>query len=137
MRSESNERMLGMARLEHVNVTVADPDKTAAMLCGLFDWKVRWAGAGMTTGRTVHVGDDDSYVALFSYGDPTPAREESYRTRAGLNHIAVVVDDLDGTEARVKAAGYVPGNHADYEPGRRFYFREENGLEIEVVSYRR
>ena len=27
-----------MTRLEHVNVTVADPDKTAAVLCDLFGW---------------------------------------------------------------------------------------------------
>ena len=123
-----------MARLEHVNVTVADPDGTAEVLCALFDWKVRWAGAGMQTGRTVHVGDDSSYVALFSYGAPEELRQESYRTRGGLNHIAVVVDDLDATEARVKRAGFVPGNHANYEPGRRFYFVEGNGIEIEVVS---
>ena len=57
-----------MARLEHVNVTVADPDAAAAVLCALFDWNVRWSGPGMSTGRTVHVGDDSSYVALFSYG---------------------------------------------------------------------
>ncbi|HMS96577.1 MAG TPA: VOC family protein [Tabrizicola sp.] len=124
-----------MARLEHVNVTVADPDAAAAVLCALFDWKVRWAGPGMTTGRTVHVGDDSSYVALFSYGGPEAMQQESYRTRGGLNHIAVVVDDLDATEARVKRAGFVPENHADYEPGRRFYFVEGNGIEIEVVSY--
>ncbi len=124
-----------MARLEHVNVTVADPDAAAATLCALFDWKVRWAGPGMTTGRTVHVGDETSYLALFSYGKPEAARQESYRTRAALNHIPVVVDDIVATEARVKAAGFVPGNHADYEPGRRFYFVESNGIEIEVVSY--
>lgn len=124
-----------MARLEHVNVTVADPDAAAAVLCGLFDWNVRWAGPGMTTGRTVHVGDATSYVALFSYGDPEQPRQESYRTRGGLNHIAVVVGDLDATEARVKAAGFLPGEVYDYEPGRRFYFVETNGIEIEVVEY--
>ena len=124
-----------MARLEHVNFTVADPDATAAELCALFDWQVRWAGPGMTTGRTVHVGGADSYVALFSYGGVQAAAPDSYRTVGGMNHLAVVVDDLDATEARVKAAGYVPINHADYEPGRRFYFRERNGVEIEVVSY--
>lgn len=124
-----------MARLEHVNVTVRDPDGTARVLCDLFGWKVRWAGAGMTTGRTVHVGNEDSYVALFSYGDPDAMGQESYRTAGGLNHIAVVVDNLDATEARVKRAGFLPENHADYEPGRRFYFRETNGIEIEVVSY--
>jgi catechol 2,3-dioxygenase-like lactoylglutathione lyase family enzyme len=124
-----------VSRLEHVNVTVADPDKTAAVLCRLFGWHIRWAGAGMQTGRSVHVGEKDSYVALFTYGDAAERMQESYRTRAGLNHIGVVVDDLDETEARIKDAGYITESHADYEPGRRFYFTEENGVEIEVVSY--
>ena len=61
--------------------------------------------------------------------------ETSYEVKNGLNHIAVVVDDLDATEMRVKAAGYVPGEVYDYDPGRRFYFREENGIEFEIVSY--
>ncbi len=124
-----------MTRLEHVNVTVGDPDRTAAMLCDLFGWHIRWQGAGMTTGRTVHVGNDDSYIALFSYGDPATSSESSYDVKAGLNHIAVVVDDLEVAEARVKVAGYQPGQQYDYEPGRRFYFHEENGIEFEVVSY--
>ncbi len=124
-----------MARLEHVNVTVADPDASAAMLCELFDWKVRWSGAAMTSGHTVHVGNDTSYLALFSYGAADGPSQESYRTRGGLNHIAVVVDDLDATEARVRSAGFLPGEVFDYEPGRRFYFVEANGIEIEVVEY--
>jgi catechol 2,3-dioxygenase-like lactoylglutathione lyase family enzyme len=126
---------MDMARLEHVNVTVADPDKTAALLCGLFDWQERWAGRGMQTGRTVHVGGADSYVALFSYGDPVEGERESYRTRGGLNHIAVVVEDLETAEGRIRTAGYVTENHADYEPGRQLYFTEENGIEIQVVCY--
>jgi catechol 2,3-dioxygenase-like lactoylglutathione lyase family enzyme len=124
-----------MARLEHVNVTVADPDAAAQTLCALFDWKVRWAGPGMETGRTVHVGDNSSYLALFTFGTPEKGRQESYRTIGGLNHIAVVVDDLQRTMERVKAAGFVPGDVHDYEPGKRFYFVEANGIEIEVVSY--
>jgi catechol 2,3-dioxygenase-like lactoylglutathione lyase family enzyme len=124
-----------MTRLEHVNVTVADPDRTAQSMCDLFGWKVRWAGPGMETGRSVHVGDEASYLALFSYGKPEDGRQESYRTKGGLNHIAVVVDDFEDTRARVMAAGFVPGEVHDYEPGRRFYFREANGIEIEVVSY--
>jgi catechol 2,3-dioxygenase-like lactoylglutathione lyase family enzyme len=124
-----------MTRLEHVNVTVADPDKTAALLCGLFGWHVRWQGVGMETGRTVHVGSDESYVALFSYGDAMAAQEDTYRTRGGMNHIAVVVDDLDAVQRRVVAAGYVAGAQRHYEPGKRFYFREENGIEVEVVCY--
>ena len=52
-----------------------------------------------------------------------------------LNHIAVTVEDLDATEAKIIAAGYETENHGDYEPGRRFYFHDENRLEYEVVSY--
>ena len=38
-------------------------------------------------------------------------------------------------EAKIKALGYPTHSHADYEPGRRFYFDDENGIEFEVVSY--
>ncbi|MGZ9810565.1 VOC family protein [Pseudoroseicyclus sp. H15] len=126
-----------MARLEHVNVTVADPVATAEMLCKLFGWQIRWQGTAIHGGHTVHVGGDDTYLALYT-GPGGRAQQEasdSYSQRAGLNHIGVVVDDLDAAEAGVTAAGYEPHSHADYEPGRRFYFREENGVEIEVVSY--
>ena len=46
-----------------------------------------------------------------------------------------VVDDLDATEARILAAGIETFSHADYEPGRRFYFNDADGIEFEVVSY--
>lgn len=126
-----------MARLEHVNVTVADPDATAAMLIDLFGWHVRWSGGAIHGGRTIHVGSDADYVAVYSGPDGAPVdpTDSSYVTRGGLNHIGVVVDDLDAVEAKVKARGYAPHSHADYEPGRRFYFHEENGVEIEVISY--
>lgn len=124
-----------MARLEHVNVTVGDPAATAAWLGEVFGWHIRWQGQAINGGTTVHVGEEGTYLALY-----VPVREvadgpESYGLRGGLNHIGVVVDDLDGTEARVQAAGFRPHHHADYEPGRRFYFRDNDGIEWEVVSY--
>ena len=124
-----------MARLEHLNVTVRDPDATAAMLVDLFGWRVRWQGAAIHGGRSIHVGGADSYLAVYAGLGAQVAAGKSYVQRGGLNHIGIVVDDLDAVEKRVKAHGYEPVNHADYEPGRRFYFREENGIEIEVVSY--
>lgn len=57
-------------------------------------------------------------------------------TRNGsLNHIAVVVDDLDATEAKIKAHGCITSNHRDYEPGRRFYFHDADEIDCEVVEY--
>ena len=53
--------------LEHVNMTVADPERTAALLCELFDWKIRWHGSAMNgEGMTYHVGSENSYLALYA-----------------------------------------------------------------------
>lgn len=123
------------AALEHVNVTVSNPEKTAQRLCELFGWKIRWQGSAIHGGFTVHVGAEDSYLAVYSKDKPRDPASESYFTRGGLNHIGITVSDLDAVEAKVKAMGYAPYNHADYEPGRRFYFDDEDGIEFEVVSY--
>jgi len=121
------------ATLEHVNVTVSDPERSAALLAALFGWQVRWHGPSKHGGRTVHVGGRASYVALYSGApkDPAPAAAAEQR----LQHIAVEVDDLDAVEQRVIAAGYRPHNHGDYAPGRRFYFHDADGIEFEIVSY--
>lgn len=121
--------------IEHINLTVADPDKTASMLCQLFDWHIRWSGDSMLNGYTVHVGDEDQYLALYRPGKTPATASDSYSMINGLNHIAIVVDDLADIEGRVMQAGYEPNNHGDYEPGKRFYFREENNIEFEIVSY--
>lgn len=124
-----------MTRLEHVNVTVRDSVATAGVLCDLFGWHIRWQGKAKNGGHTVHVGSDEDYLALYTPVDaPVPAPDAG-GILSGLNHIGLVVQDLDAAEARIRAAGYVTENHADYEPGRRFYFTEANGVEIEVISY--
>ena len=127
-----------MATLEHVNITVPDPLATADMLAEVFGWHIRWQSSAMGgLGHSVHVGTDDSYLAVYSGTGPlTPAQPDgSYSSVVGLNHVGVMVDDLDATERAVTARGYATHSHADYEPGRRFYFHDENGVEFEVVSY--
>ncbi|MHC8492491.1 VOC family protein [Thalassospira sp. SM2505] len=129
------------AYLEHVNFTVSDPAKTAQHLHDWFGWEVRWKGPSINDGETYHVGNSSSYVALYSPGNAdgksgtAEPNDNSYHTRGGMNHIAVVVEDLDATEEKIKASGFSTHNHADYEPGRRFYFRDGDDIEFEVVSY--
>ena len=122
-------------RIEHVNVTVSDPDRAAKLMESIFGWRIRWRGPSLNDGRTVHVGNGDHYVALYTPRDGG-LTEEDFRKGRPLNHIGVEVDDLDDTEARVAAAGLTPFSHGDYEPGRRFYFLDPDGIEYEVVSYR-
>lgn len=124
------------AVLEHINLTVSDPQATASLLCALFDWKVRWTGDAKMGGITYHVGEEDTYLAIYTlHGNATDPTPEFARVRGGLNHVGVLVDDLDEIERRVIAAGLTPHSHADYAPGRRFYFNDADDIEYEVVSY--
>lgn len=128
---------MSTAFLEHVNVTVSDVAATAKRLEAWFGWKVRWHGESIFGGVSYHIGNDTSYIAAYQPPKETSTLDEdaSYSIRGGLNHIAVVVDDLDATEERIKATGHTTRSHADYEPGKRFYFEDEDGIEFEVVSY--
>lgn len=125
-----------IGKLEHVNFTVKDPAKTAALMGDLFGWKIRWQGESLGGGFTIHVGSDDDYLALYTGpGGKQTAAQDNYSQLGGLNHVGVVMDDLDRVEANVLAAGLKTTNHGDYEPGRRFYFHDGDGIEYEVVSY--
>ena len=123
-------------RIEHVNITDADAERTSALMKALFDWTIRWSGRAQNGGYTIHVGSNEHYLALHTPGKAVRIPQGFAKGRP-LNHIAVEVDDLDAIEARVIAAGLKPFSHGDYEPGRRFYFLDPDGIEYEVVSYTR
>ena len=126
---------LGVAmNLEHANVTVRNPEESAAMLCRIFGWHIRWEGPSLMGGRTVHVGSDSSYLALYTPGDDPGERTHPDRV-GGLQHLGILVDDLDLVEARVRAEGIEPHTFMTYDPGRRFYFDDHDGIEFEVVAY--
>jgi len=121
---------------EHVNMTVSDPDKTAEMLVQLFGWHVRWAGESKYGGRTVHVGTDTHYVALYNLpGSKATEPDGSYTQVGAVNHLGILVEDLGAAEKRVLDLGIKTHSHQTYDPGSRFYFHDEDGIEYEVVSY--
>ncbi|MGA9252042.1 MAG: VOC family protein [Roseobacter sp.] len=126
---------MAAARLEHANITVSDAAKTAAWMIELFGWHQRWEGPTQDGGRSLHVGTENTYLALYQPTKMTDQAVSNYLTKGGLNHIAVVVDDLDGAETKAKDLGFAPHSHADYEPGRRFYFNDRDGIEFELVQY--
>ncbi|WP_088306702.1 VOC family protein [Novosphingobium sp. B 225] len=118
--------------LEHANITVSDPERSSALLRQLCGWHERWRGPSQLGGWTIHVGSERDYLAIYTTGAPVTER---FVKGAPLNHLGLVVDDLDAAEAVVIAAGLEPFNHMDYDPGRRFYFFDWDGIEFELVSY--
>jgi catechol 2,3-dioxygenase-like lactoylglutathione lyase family enzyme len=117
--------------IEHANLTVNDIERSSQFFQKLLGWRERWRGAAMNGGETIHVGDEHAYLALYTDGLP----HQRIAKGAPLNHVGQVVDDLDVAERIVLDAGQETFNHADYEPGRRFYFFDWDGIEFEVVSY--
>ncbi|MEZ5720969.1 MAG: VOC family protein [Paracoccaceae bacterium] len=122
-----------MARLEHVNITVTTPAPPPS-------GSARSSAGRCRKGGSIHGGTG---LACRRGGRLRGALCAAETDRGGggnyfawgLNHVGVVVDDLDAAEARETEAGFVPHSHADYEPGRRFYFHDGDGIEWEVVSY--
>lgn len=120
-------------RLEHVNLTVADLDRSIAFYCDLLDLHVRWKGPIDDTRLGAHVGDDDFYLALFEATKPRTIDRDYMRP--GVNHFGFVVDDLEATRARLTELGGSVHLEADYDPGRRIYFLDPDGNEVELVEY--
>jgi len=130
------------AHLEHANLTASNPDAMAAILCDIFDWQIRWSGEAMDNGYTVHVGGDNSYIAIYTNDRVRASNGSDGNSLKNLNHLGVVVSDLKSTEERVSAAGLKPHSHRHYDnqdsrfgPSSNFYFHMLDDLEIEVISY--
>jgi len=117
--------------LEHANITVSDPERSSALLQKLCGWHERWRGPSQLGGWTIHIGGERDYLAVYTNEQP----HGRFAKGQPLNHIGLVVDDLDAAEQVVIEAGLIPLNHADYKPGRRFYFFDWDGIEFELVSY--
>lgn len=120
-------------RLEHVNLTVSDVERAIRFYGGLFDLKVRWRGT-LDGGRpAAHIGGDAFYLALFQTNASGQAPYDY--TTIGVNHYGFVVDDLGDVLGRLDDLGVECHLMADYEPGRRAYFFDPDGIEVEVVEY--
>jgi len=122
---------MALGRIEHVNLTVTDIHRSAELFKALFGWQERWRGPSALGGETIHVGEKDTYLALFTDGKA----HDGQRKGQPLNHVGVVVDNLDAAERIVVEHGLEPFGREKYEPGERFYFFDWDGVEFEVVSY--
>ena len=125
-------------QIEHANISVSQPERHLSLLCALLGWEERWRGKSKNGGDTIHVGgkgDGATYIALYTDDEVEARGGAPFEKGEPFNHVGLLVDDLDAAEKVVAATGLEPFGHDDYEPGRRFYFHDWDGIEFEVVSY--
>ncbi|MDP6039712.1 MAG: VOC family protein [Candidatus Latescibacteria bacterium] len=126
-------------RLEHANITVESVDEGIRFLTTAFpDFKVRGDGRsenGEFKKHWLHVGNDQTYIALEEITPKTESGRRAYRD-VGFNHVGFVVNDLAEVIQRLQDVGYKTGDLAeeiDYR--QRTYIFDENGVEWEFVQY--
>ena len=94
------------------------------------------AGRTLLGDRWVHVGSDDTYLALQSARADSSEAWVPYGGRPGMNHLGYEVSDVESLRQRMLAAGFrestVPNQHPHR---RRVYFHDPEGNDWEFVEY--
>jgi hypothetical protein len=125
--------------MEHANITVDNIADTKRFLMTAFphfkvrggqktdhgDWQKEW----------IHLGTDEIYIALEEVTlEPTGSRTR--HEDPGINHIGIVVDDIDELATRLK--DYQVGEmmvEGDGPGRKRFYVHDGAGCEWEFIQY--
>ena len=126
-----------MARFLHTMVRITDPEKSRAFYEALgfaFDRDMDIVRDGQleATNYFFSLGDHESVLELTFNHD-----SRTYELGTGYGHIAVGVDDLDGTLERLAAQGIEPERppYQVREGGSRICFvRDPDGYRIELIE---
>ena len=145
-------------RVDHVNIVVADMERSLAFYVGLLgmrvtfeadltgDWIETVTGLPGVSARCVFCepSGGGARFELLQYLTPSGAAfaAASAANTLGLRHVALAVDDLDGLHARLTAAGtpFVSGpvTVPFSLPGvrkRLCYARDPDGALVELAEY--
>ena len=123
-------------KLEHANMAVRDIDGMIRFLQTAFpDFRIRGGGGSDNLkDRWVHVGNDDSYIALNQA--KSGKGWKPYTGKPGVNHLGLEVDDAEALRARLIAGGYRESTVPNAHPYRiRVYFYDPEGNDWEFVQY--
>lgn len=124
-------------RLEHANLCVHDIDGVIRFLQTAFpEFRVRRDTTDPDGERWVHVGTDETYIALNRASAEEERRGPPYKGRPGLNHLAYEVDDAGALRERLMSAGYKESTPPNAHPYRnRVYFYDPEGNDWEFIEY--
>lgn len=124
-------------RIEHANLAVRDVDGMIRFLQTAFpDFEIRWEGKTWQGARWVHVGTEETYLALNEAREQAPEPWVPYGGKPGLNHLGYEVEDVDALRERLSQAGYRDSTVPNAHPHRkRVYFYDAEGNDWEFVQY--
>jgi len=124
-------------RIDHANLNVADIDTMVEFLQTAFPgFGIRAEGVGWSGKRWLHVGTDDTYLALSEVSGRPAEPWVPYGDLPGTNHLGYEVDDVESLRARMLAAGYTESTVPNAHPHRRrVYFYDPEGRDWEFVQY--
>lgn len=124
-------------RLEHANLSVHDIDGVVRFLSTAFpEFRIRRDKTESDGLRWVHIGTDETYIALNQASPEAEKRGRPYRGRPGLNHLGFEVDDVGALRDRLAAAGYQESTPPNAHPYRkRVYFYDPDGNDWEFIEY--
>lgn len=124
-------------RLEHANVAVRDVDQIIQFLQTAFpDFAIRGEGKNAQGKRWVHIGNEDTYLALNEAPEAPPTKRAPYSAVPGMNHLGYEVSDVSALRERMRDAGYFDSTVPNDHPNRaRVYFYDPEGNDWEFVEY--
>jgi catechol 2,3-dioxygenase-like lactoylglutathione lyase family enzyme len=100
------------------------------------EFRVRGEGNSRDGTRWIHLGTDDTYIALGEAKADSKRHWMPYVGEPGVNHLAYEVDDVESLRVRLKAAGYRESTPPNAHPHRkRVYFYDPEGNDWEFVQY--
>lgn len=123
-------------RMEHANLSVRNFDESVRFLKTAFP-EFRTRREGLHEGRRwMHVGTDDTYIAVNEATAEASEKWVPYSGRPGFNHMGYEVDDVEALRVRLATAGFKDSTYPNNHPYRkRVYFYDADGNDWEFVEY--
>lgn len=128
---------MGIFRLNHAVLYVADLDETVRFYCDVLGFqRIDMTPEGFAGAAFLRAPDstNDHDLGLFEIG-PTARPSQAGRGTVGLYHLAWELDSLDELErtaVRLGDAGALVGA-SDHGTTKSLYGKDPNGLEFEIV----
>jgi catechol 2,3-dioxygenase-like lactoylglutathione lyase family enzyme len=118
-----------LERLDHVSLNVADRARSIAWYRDVLG--LRQLNDPTDDDEPVFIGEPGLQFGLFQAQRQSPAREPE---SSGLRHVAIVVDDLDAAQERLRSH-QVEFRYEDHGNALSVYFADPDGHVLELTRY--